>query len=222
MPVNRNNYLDFDGALTLIISIFILLSSFGITYILTLFHVYKVAKRTNYLCGTTDIIMVHGMKLTCNKINKDFTLRLNRALNLHDKYRAYILLLGGIGGGNSISEAEAGKQYLIDKGVKLDFILVENQSRYTLENLFNARSLIGDLDMKCCSLLSNRYHLARISAYAKGMNMDITLVAAEKEFKLTIFNLSHFFTETFYLHWYYTGKYWSYATNNTRNIKRIS
>ena len=222
MHANEKSYLGLDGLLTFILSIFILLFSLGITYILTFVRVYKVALSTSDSCVSTDIIIVHGMKLTDDKINEDFTERLDKAMALHKQHKAYILLLGGIVGNNHISEAEAGKRYLIDKGIKQDSILTECQSRHTLENLSEARRLIQDLGINKSILLSNRYHLARISALANGMKMDVMLVAAEKDFKLTWTNLGRLMTEAFYLQWYYTGKYWSYATSNTHSIKRIS
>ena len=221
MPINRIRYLDINGLTTLIISIFIIMLGFGVTYFLALIHVFKVARKSSYLCGDTDLVIVHGIKLTRNKIGRDFTLRLNRALDLHHQNQAFILLLGGFLGSNNISEAEAGRQYLVEQGVKQNFILIEDQSRHTLENLYEARKLIGK-QVKCCSLLSNRYHLARIAAFARGMNMDVTLVAAEKDFKLTVSELARFLAEAFYLHWYYTGKYWSHATNNTDIKSKIS
>jgi len=64
------------------------------------------------------------MKLTNNKINRDFTSRLDRASKIHQAHQAYILILGGITGQNTISEAEAGKQYLTTKGINPEFILL--------------------------------------------------------------------------------------------------
>ena len=189
---------------------------------LTLLRVYKTAKNTACCCDATDIIIVHGLKLSRNKISPDFKLRLDRAISLHLHHQAYILVLGGVTGNNSLSEAEAGQQYLIENRVRRDSILMECQSRHTLENLSEARNIIAEQGLEHCTLLSNRYHLARVSALAKGMNIDITLVAAEKAFSLTLSNLTLFLAEAFFLHWYYTGKYWSYATNNTHIINRIS
>ena len=222
MPINRVRLLDFNGLTTLIISTFVITICLGATYFLTLIHIFKVAKKSSHIGGATDLVIVHGIKLTRNKIGRDFTVRLNRALDLYHQNQALILLLGGFVGSSSISEAEAGRQYLIDQGVKREFLLIEDQSRHTLENLFEARKVIGNLDLKRCSLLSNRYHLARISAFAGGMNMDVTLIAAEKNFKLTLSGLARFLTEAFYLHWYYTGKFWSRATNNADIKNKIS
>ena len=222
MPINRVRLLDFNGLTTLIISIFVIIFCLGVTYLLTLIHIIKVAKKSSHRGNATDLVIVHGIKLTRNKIGTDFTVRLDRALKLHHQNQTLILLLGGFVGSSDISEAEAGRQYLLGKGVNQDFIMIEDQSRHTLENLYEARKLIGNLDLKCCSLLSNRYHLARISANARGMNMNVTLVAAEKEFKLSFSRLGRFLLEAFYLHWYYTGKYWSHATKNTDIKHKIS
>ncbi len=222
MPINRISLLDLNGLTTLIISIFVIALSLGVTYFLILIQVFKVARKSSYLCGATDLVIVHGIKLTRNKIGGDFTVRLNRALDLHHQNQALILLLGGYLGSNNISEAEAGRQYLLGQGVKQNSILTEDQSRHTLENLYEARKLIRNLDLKYCSLLSNRYHLARVAAFARGMNMDVTLVAAEKNFNFTVSKLGRFLAEAFYLHWYYTGKYWSHATNNTDIKSKIS
>lgn len=222
MPENKKSFLGLDGLFTLALSSAIIICSLGISYILAWRRVYHLARITSTQCDSSEIIVVHGMKLLNNEINEDFSLRLNRAIKMHQIHSAYILLLGGITGQSKISEAEAGKQYLAAKGVNPEFIILESNSRHTLENLKEARQLITQMGIKNSSLLSNRYHLARILALATGLKMNVSLIAAEDEFDLSISNITRFSLEAAYLHWYYTGKYWSYATRNKHSINRIS
>jgi len=222
MSKHEKPALGLDGTFTLLLSTVIIVCSLGITYLLSWYRVYRLARTTPTQCKTCEIIVVHGMKLTNNKINRDFTSRLDRASKIHQAHQAYILILGGITGKNTISEAEAGKHYLTAKGINPEFIIMESNSRHTLENLKEARQLITKMGIKKSSLLSNRYHLARIFALATGMKMKITLIAAEDNCILSITNLIRLSLEAVYLHWYYTGKYWSYASRNKHSIDRIS
>src|SRR6185436_7239120 len=45
-----------------------------------------------------------------------------------------IILTGGVGAGDSVSEAAAGKQYLIDRGMTADALLLEEQGMNTWES----------------------------------------------------------------------------------------
>ncbi len=66
-------------------------------------------------------------------------------------------------------EASHARQILIDKGVNADQIKLETEARNTLENLLFASSL---LDGGPFWAVSDRWHLPRISAIARTLNMD--------------------------------------------------
>ncbi len=211
-----------DGVFTLFLSTLLIILSFGISFLVSCYKILSVATKINEPNKTIDLIIVHGMKLDKNQINDDYRARLDKAFLLQSTLQTKILLLGGVVGANTVSEAEAGKLYLLKKGTPKVFILTESKSRHTLENLVEARKILQHLKVGECGLLSNRYHLARISALAKGLSIKIELIAAEKQLKWSVTLVIKLIIEALYLHWYYTGKLWSYATKNTHSISRIS
>lgn len=99
------------------------------------------------------------------------------AEHLHDNPQAVAVVSGGQGEGESISEAECMRRYLVNKGgVAEDRILLEDQSTSTLENLtFSKRTIEGaGGDPSRVAIVSSSYHLyrARRMAAALGMAAD--------------------------------------------------
>ena len=71
-----------------------------------------------------------------------------------------VFLSGGKGEGMVESEASVMKRIAIAGGIRMEDIVIEEESRSTDENLLNTLPLMGD----CTSIVgvSDRYHLARI------------------------------------------------------------
>ena len=56
---------------------------------------------------------------------------------------------------------------------------LESESRDTLQNLRNARVMLGEGMRSRVTLLSSRYHLARCALFARQLGYDWELCAAE-------------------------------------------
>ncbi|OBG89020.1 hypothetical protein A5698_23710 [Mycobacterium sp. E136] len=66
---------------------------------------------------------------------------------------------GGIGQGDSLPEAEAGRNWLIAEGIPADHLLIETQSRTTRQNLAFAQPLLADHGIhRVPMLLREVYH----------------------------------------------------------------
>ena len=89
---------------------------------------------------------------------------------------AAAVVSGGQGEGENISEAEAMRRYLIDKGVAQSRILMEDRSTSTWENLTFSKQIIEESggDPSRVAVVSSAYHLyrARRMAAALGMAAD--------------------------------------------------
>lgn len=89
---------------------------------------------------------------------------------------AAVVVSGGRGEGEDISEAEAMRRYLADKGVAQSRILKEDRSTSTWENLTFSKQIIEKSggDPSRVAVVSSAYHLyrARRMAAALGMNAD--------------------------------------------------
>ena len=89
---------------------------------------------------------------------------------------AAVVVSGGRGEGENISEAEAMRRYLADKGVAQSRILMEDRSTSTWENLTFSKQIIEESggDPSRVAVVSSAYHLyrARRMAAALGMAAD--------------------------------------------------
>lgn len=99
--------------------------------------------------------------------------RLNSALTLyHQHYAPVFILTGGQGEGEPIAEAEASQRYLESKGVPSAVMYLDNQSKNTWENLFNAKQIMQKQGMHTAIIVTDFYHQERAQLYARELGMD--------------------------------------------------
>ena len=93
-----------------------------------------------------------------------------------------IIVSGGQGPDEHMSEAQAMYEYLVDHGVDGQRIHLEDQSHNTKENLQNSKKLLGDLgyDPEEIEVLivSNDFHLTRATMLAERYGMESSRLAA--------------------------------------------
>lgn len=82
-----------------------------------------------------------------------------------------IIVCGGQMPGETRPHAEAMRDYLLEKGVPDEHILVENASLNTVQNLQNAAVIMEHRGFRSAALITSDYHLTRAMwiAHAKGM-----------------------------------------------------
>lgn len=85
----------------------------------------------------SDYLIVLGAGLNGSTVSQTLKDRLNVAIKCIDDYGndSYIVVSGGQGKNEDISEAEAMKEYLLSNGVEENKIIIENKSSNTFENL---------------------------------------------------------------------------------------
>ena len=98
--------------------------------------------------------------------------RLNEGIRLFKEgYGEYILVSGGKGAGEDITEAEAMKNYLIAHGIDGSHIITEDRSKSTMENLSYSKELMKSNNLTSAVIVSNKYHLKRVSLMAKKLQI---------------------------------------------------
>ena len=104
----------------------------------------------------------------------DVEARLHHALDLYHKKKVkHILLTGGVGHGDSVSEAQAGKNFLTGLGVDRNKILIEEKSTTTYENLVYAKEVLDKRkNLKTIIFVSDPYHLMRINTMAESLGIE--------------------------------------------------
>jgi len=126
--------------------------------------------------GRFDTVIVHGCALIHgDKVSKILANRLDLALELYHKSgdKALLVVSGGQGDDETVSEAEAMARYLLERGVPEERILREDKSRSTEENLLNTmRLLSGRGEAGSLALVTSGYHLYRCLLIAKRLGVN--------------------------------------------------
>lgn len=121
----------------------------------------------------SDCIIVLGCQVYGTTPSPFLAWRTEQALKLYKEgYGKYIIVSGGKGPGENISEAEAMKRYLTSKGVENSKILIEDKSGSTMANLINSKAIMDKEGLNTAVIVSNKYHLKRASLMAKQQDIN--------------------------------------------------
>ena len=208
---------DGDARFTFLLSLLTGVATLGLSHLYVFYRVRKRATTCPHTSNGSSAIAVPGHQLENGKVSTDYQLRLDRAAVLfQSSNNAVIRIIGGrphLG----ISEALAGSQYLLEKGIPGAAISMEETSTNTLENMKHSRDWFTGFDEVV--LVTNRYHLERLQTLASGLTLTTRPCAAEETFDLP---LNKLLTETLFLHWYWAGRLYATVTRNQRMLDKIS
>ena len=128
------------------------------------------------LISLADFLLFYGTFLLFgDKVPPLLAQRLDKGLAIYERFnrKPVIIVSGGQGDDEWISEAEAMAGYLIDKGVPADSIFLENKSRTTLENLIFSKQLMlsQGLEQDRVLLVTNSFHALRAGIYMKQVGL---------------------------------------------------
>lgn len=193
-----------DGLATLALSLTVIILTGGISLFWCTGRIAGVARTadTEGPAGATRVVL--GVCLhRSGRLPADFEVRLGRVLALD---QGPVLLLGGRTNRHvACSEAEAGRDWLIDRGMPAATIELEDGSRNTLENLRALRERLP-AGTPPPLLITNRYHLARAGLMAHGLSIEHHLVAAEDRLAWSPALFGKLSLEGFFVHWYHVGR----------------
>ena len=106
-------------------------------------------------------LIVLGAQVRGERITDSLKRRLDAALLYHQVCSSVkIIVSGGQGKGEDVSEAYAMAQYLREHGVKDEQIMLEDQSRTTRENLRFSKAYLEELKTPV-GIVTNNFHLFR-------------------------------------------------------------
>lgn len=118
--------------------------------------------------GSPELIIILGARLYGSVPSPSLTERLETGYDyLMSHENAIAVVSGGIGKGEDVSEASAMKDYLVEKGIKEERILVEDVSTNTFQNIIYSKKLIEenlpdfDLGHETIGIVTNDYHVFR-------------------------------------------------------------
>lgn len=114
-----------------------------------------------------DYVAVLGAQVLDGRPGRTFARRLNAAYDyLCANPRTSCIICGAQGVNESIPEAQAGRDCLMERGIDGERILLEDQSHSTAQNLRNAAKLV-DSERDTVGIVTSDYHVARSLALAR-------------------------------------------------------
>ncbi|MDU4962053.1 MAG: YdcF family protein [Sporomusaceae bacterium] len=126
-----------------------------------------------------DTIIVLGARLSGREPGAMLRLRLEEAARLYAAgYAPVIIVSGGLGSDEEISEAAAMKKFLVDRGIPAAAIYPEDQSRNTFQNLAFSQRIMREHQLATAIIVSNASHIRRALVLAAQLGLPATGAAA--------------------------------------------
>lgn len=136
---------------------------------------YGNVDNTDY---TEDAVIVLGAGVRGDQITMPLWHRLTAAVSYHEKNPdAYIVVTGGQGAQETVTEAYAMEKYLIKRGVDPDKIIKEEQATSTEENMRFSKAILDEKLGNDYSVvvITNHFHIYRGVAIAQKEGfLDVT------------------------------------------------
>ncbi|MEG0610939.1 MAG: YdcF family protein [Clostridium sp.] len=141
----------------------------------------------------TNYVLVLGAGINGDKVSRSLKLRLDKAIEFNKEFTNIpIIVSGGMGNGETITEALAMKTYLVENGVDDDNIIMEDRSTNTYENFkFSKEIMQKGLELKIdeespgnlakdisVTLITNNFHMFRAKYIGEGEGLEIHCVNA--------------------------------------------
>lgn len=123
--------------------------------------------------AAADAAIVLGAAVDDDRPSPVLEERLRHAAALYESGQIdRIILTGGVGQGDTLSESEAGRAWLIASGVPADRLLIENRSRTTKQNSAFAMPLLAEHDVDRMLIVGDPLHMRRATRIATDLGLD--------------------------------------------------
>lgn len=132
-----------------------------------------------------DYVIVLGAQVRGTTITKSLRRRLEKACEyLNENPDTVVVVSGGQGKGEDLSEAQCMKDYLIEYGISEDRILMEDKSVNTAENIEFSMEKIKEHSKKespQVGVVTNNFHVYRAVAVAEKSGYQVSGIAAKSD-----------------------------------------
>lgn len=120
-------------------------------------------------------VMILGCQVRGREPGRDMLSRMSTALPLlEDNPECPVIVTGGQGAGEDISEAECMKQWLISRGIAEDRIYTEDRSHSTATNFVNSAPILEKLGISDgIAVVTNDFHQYRSEIYARRLGLSV-------------------------------------------------
>ncbi|MCR2821305.1 YdcF family protein [Lederbergia panacisoli] len=150
---------------------------------------WMIAGRLPEANGKNEYAVILGAKVNGENPSLSLRYRLEAALDYAKKHpNIKLILSGGQGPDEDITEAEAMRRYLAENGIDEDRLILETASTSTYENIQFSKKLLP-ASIHSVTIITSDYHLARAREIARKLDLESDAVAAKTpkvvEWKLT-------------------------------------
>ncbi|MHB1223970.1 MAG: YdcF family protein [Gemmatimonadaceae bacterium] len=122
--------------------------------------------------GKADAIVVLGAAQYVGRPSPVLRARLDHAIDLYERgYAPLLVLTGGVGEGDTTSEAAVGRRYAYRAGVPEDAILTEEHGRTTAESLYAVSAMLHERGVTRVILVSDPFHVLRLRVLADRLDL---------------------------------------------------
>jgi uncharacterized SAM-binding protein YcdF (DUF218 family) len=142
----------------------------GVGWCVTLLSVSLFAQREE--ARQVDAIVVLGAAQYDGRPSPVLRARLDHALALYESgYARNVILTGGVGVGDTVSEAEVGRRYVVRGGVPPENILTERAGLSSVESMAAVADLMNSHRIRSAVLVSDPFHMLRLRLLAARLGV---------------------------------------------------
>jgi uncharacterized SAM-binding protein YcdF (DUF218 family) len=143
----------------------------GLIWGLNLLAVYLFGLRNE--ARPADAIVVLGAAQYQGKPSPVLQARLDHAIALYrDSIAPALILTGGVGVGDTLSEAEVGRRYAMKAGVPRGRILIEQAGISTEQSMRTVARLMHGRGMHSAVMVSDPFHMLRLRILARRLGIQ--------------------------------------------------
>lgn len=180
-----------------IIIICILFAVFTIVFAITMAKIILSAKQKP---KPSDTIIVLGCRVKGRTPSKALIKRCSAAAEyMKANPKATVILSGGQGADEDISEAQCMKSLMLSFGISEQRLILENKSTSTEENLLFSKKIIDKKGYsKNVVIATSEYHIYRAKLFAKKLGLNVSGVPAKS---IPVLRVAYFTREVFGIWW---------------------
>lgn len=142
----------------------------GLVWGVNLLAVYLFGLRNE--ARPADAIVVLGAAQYQGKPSPVLQARLDHAIELYrDSIAPALILTGGVGVGDTLSEAEVGRRYAMKAGVPRARILIEQAGISTEQSMRTVARLMHSRGMHSAVMVSDPFHMLRLRILARRLGI---------------------------------------------------
>ena len=150
---------------------FLLLLAAGMAYTVSLILVLVVSQQDQR--RPVDAIVVLGAAQYNGRPSPVLRARLDHALALYrDRSAPLIIVSGGVGRGDTISEAVVGRRYLVSHGVPEDAVVAQAEGRTTMASMSAVAGWLRPRGLRRVLLVSDPFHMFRLRLEARRTALE--------------------------------------------------